>query len=1097
MRNNDVPPKPRGLIPAVVEAFLDTRLSILLVIAALCLGAMAILTTPREEEPQIVVPMADVIVRVPGSSAEEVEKLVTTPLERILWQIDGVEYVYSTSRRDQAMVTVRFFVGQDRENSLLKLHNTIQKNLDLVPSVVRDWTVKPVEIDDVPIVMVSLYSDRYDEAQLRRIGEETFHRLSEVPDVSNVTITGGSPREIRVELDTQRMAGMAVTPAGVTLALQGSDTSVTAGTLLNANQELTVRTDSFLRSAKEVGDVVVGVYQGRPVTLRDVGRVEDTPREAQTLTRISFSHRLSQELGLPGNAVQGSPCVTLAVAKKKGTNAVSVAREVHRRMAELSHGVLPDGMSYAITRDYGATAQDKVNNLLSSLFFAILTVVGLLIFTLGKREAAVVALAVPISFALALFVNHLFGYTINRVTLFALILSLGLVVDDPITNVDNIQRHIRRGKLPPREATLFAVAEVLPPVILSTLAIIVSFLPLFFISGMMGPYMAPMAANVPLTVTFSTLAALTVVPWLSHMLLKNQSGLDAGRGEDDEAGGANPRIARLYSALVTPFLESPTLRMRLWIVIGLLLAGSCALAAFRLVPLKMLPFDNKNEFQIVIDMPEGTPLEATDRVVRRFEETLRSVPEVDNVLTFTGTASPMDFNGMVRHYFLRQGGHLADIRVNLADKSRRLQQSHAIVLRLRPDLERIAREAGATIQIVEVPPGPPVIATLTAEVYGSPEADYSQLLAGAEHVAGLMRSEPLVADVDTSAETVRPFLDFQLDKEKAALHGVTSLAVAEALSMAVSGATPATVHLPDERQPLPVRLILPRAKRSSASGLSQIPLLSTHKNTPQGIVSLAELGGFALRTEDQPIFHKNLRRVAYTFGEMTGRPPAEAVLDLQSRLEDDPPPPQTEVVWTGEGEWKITVDVFRDLGLAFGAALLGIFILLVIQTKSWGLPLLIMSAIPLTIIGIMPGFWLLNVFFASDVGDLPDPIFFTATSMIGMIALGGIVIRNSLVLIEFIQGTQARGTSLKQAIIQSGAVRLRPIVLTAATTALGAWPITLDPIFSGLAWALITGLFASTAFSLLVVPVAFYALFNESEASPQGLNGAEASAGGI
>ncbi|BBD09860.1 efflux RND transporter permease subunit [Desulfovibrio ferrophilus] len=1083
MPTNGKPREPRGLIPAVVESFLETRLSILFVLTALCLGASAILLTPREEEPQIVVPMADVIVQVPGSSAEEVEKLVTTPLERILWQIDGVEYVYSTSRRNQALTTVRFFVGEDRENSLLKLHNTIQKNLDLVPSVVQNWTVKPVEIDDVPIVMVSLYSDRYDEHQLRRMSEEIFHRLSEVPDVSNVTITGGSSREIRVELDPQRMAGMSVAPEDITRALQGSDTSVTAGTLISANRELTVRSDSFLRSTREVEDVVVGVYQGRPVTLRDVAQVMDVPREAETLTRISFSHRQSQESGLSKETNSGHPCVTLAIAKKRGTNAVWVAQEVHRRMAELERTVLPDGVSYTITRDYGATAQDKVNNLLSSLFFAILTVVILLAFTLGKREAAVVALAVPISFALALFVNYALGYTINRVTLFALILSLGLVVDDPITNVDNIQRHIRLGRLPARKATLFAVSEVLPPVILSTLAIIVSFIPLFFISGMMGPYMAPMAANVPLTVTFSTLAALTIVPWLSHLLLKHKSGADANQTKGNDTSGANPRIARFYSTLVNPFLESRTMRIRLWTAIGLLLLGSCALAAFRLVPLKMLPFDNKNEFQIVINMPEGTPLESTDRVVRRFEDYLRTVPEVDNILTFTGTASPMDFNGMVRHYFLRQGGNMADIRINLADKSRRQQQSHAIVLRLRPDLEIIARQAGADIQVVEVPPGPPVISTLTAEVYGHPEARYSQLLAGADHVAEVMRSEPMVTDVDTVAETIRPYLDFELDKEKAALHGVTSQVVADALSMAVSGVAPATMHLPNERQPLPVRLILPRHKRSSASGLSQIPLHSAPDNAPEGMVSLAELGTFTTQLEDQPIYHKNLRRVAYAFGDMAGRSPAEAVLDMQSRLESDPMPPQTEVTWAGEGEWKITVDVFRDLGLAFGAALLGIFILLVIQTKSWGMPALIMSAIPLTVIGIMPGFWLLNVFFASDVGQLPNPIFFTATSMIGMIALGGIVIRNSLVLIEFIQGAQAQGTPLKQAILQSGAVRLRPIVLTAATTALGAWPITLDPIFSGLAWALITGLFASTGFSLLVVPVAYYALFNDSKAA--------------
>ena len=1076
------PEPPRGFITSMVATFLETRLSVMLVFAALCVGAASIMLTPREEEPQIVVPMADVMVNVPGSSAEEVEKLVTTPLERILWQIDGVEYVYSTSYRDRSMATVRFYVGEDREKSLLKLHNAIQKNLDLVPEVVSNWAVRPVEIDDVPIVMVTLYSARYGEHELRRMGEEVFHRLSETPDVSSVTITGGSPREVRVELDAQRMGGTGVAPGDILGALAASDTSVTAGAMDNADKHFTVRTDSFLRSAAEVGGVVVGTYDGRPLYLRDVADVADVPAEATTYSRIGFSPRRAAELGLTDDlAAPGMghtfPAVTLAVAKKKGTNAVWVAQEVHERMAELERDVLPAGVSYEITRDYGATAQGKVDNLLSSLFFAVITVVGLLAFTLGKREAAVVALAVPVSFSLALFVNYALGYTINRVTLFALILSLGLVVDDPITNVDNIQRHIRMGRMDPRNATLAAVAEVLPPVILSTLAIIVSFTPLFFISGMMGPYMAPMAANVPLTVTFSTVAALTIVPWLSHMLLKNQAGADAGRVDAGDTSGANPKIMKFYAALIRPLLRSPRRRATLWATVAVLLVGSCALAAFRLVPLKMLPFDNKNEFQVVVDMPEGTTLERTDRVVRRFEDYLRTVPEVDNVVSFTGAASPMDFNGMVRHYYLRGEPNQADIRVNLADKARREDQSHAIVLRLRPDLERLARESGTAIQVVETPPGPPVISTLTAEVYGTPDRTYDQIIEGAKHVAQLMRTEPLVTDVDTSAEAPRDYLDYELDKEKAALNGVAASDVSSALSMAVSGATPATVHLPDERQPLPVKVILPRAARSSASGLGQLPL----RSAPEGMVPLAELGQFDMRPQGQPIYHKNLRRVAYAFAEMEGRSPAEAVLDLQSRLAADPPPPGTEVQWAGEGEWKITVDVFRDLGIAFAAALAGIFVLLVIQTKSWGMPALIMSAIPLTVIGIMPGFWLLNTLFASDVGQLPNPIFFTATSMIGMIALGGIVIRNSVVLIEFIQGTVAQGASLEQAILESGAVRLRPIVLTAATTALGAWPITLDPIFSGLAWALITGLFASTAFTLVVVPVAYYALFRNKE----------------
>ncbi|WP_028587562.1 efflux RND transporter permease subunit [Desulfocurvus vexinensis] len=1071
------PAQPRGLIPAVVETFLETRLSILLVVATLCLGAAAVLLTPREEEPQIVVPMADVSVSVPGASAEEVEKLVTSPLERILWQTDGVEYVYSVSRRDQALVTVRFFVGEDREQSLLKLHNTVQKNLDLVPSVVTGWLVKPVEIDDVPIVTVALYSAELDDAALRRVGEELYHRLAEVPDVSRVTLTGGRPREVRALLDPQRMAGMGVAPDDVQTALAAADTSATAGALSSAGREYSVRTDAFLMSAADVGEVVVGVYQGRPVHLRDVALVVDGPAEPETYSRLGVSARAEAEAGVRGaEPGQTFPAVTLALAKKKGTNAVAVSAAIKERMAELARTVLPNGVRYEITRDYGATAQEKVDNLLSSLFFAILTVVALLAVTLGRREAAVVALAVPLSFALALFVNYALGYTVNRVTLFALILSLGLVVDDPITNVDNIQRHIRRGALPPRGATLAGVAEVLPPVLMSTLAIIVSFVPMFFITGMMGPYMAPMAANVPLTVVFSTLAALTVVPWMAHLLLRHQAGRDAGSA-GAQAPGTGSALHRAYARLLGPLLDSPRRRLGLWAAVGVLLLASCALAALRLVPLKMLPFDNKNEFQIVIDMPEGTPLEATDRVVRRFEDFLRGVPEVENWTTYAGTASPMDFNGMVRHHYMRRGGNVADIRVNLAHKDRRQAQSHAIVLRLRPGLERIAAASGAAIQVVEVPPGPPVLSTLVAEIYAAPDRTYAQLLAGADHVAGLMRTEPLVADVDTSAEAPHQALHFELDRDKAALHGVSAQAVAEALGMAVGGMTPAMVHEPDERQQLPVRAVLPRERRSSPAALGQMPLRSAPRGEAEGMVPLAELGSFRLVGQDQPILHKNLERVAYVYGEMTGRAPGEAVLDLQSRLRADPLPPGLRVEWAGEGEWKITVDVFRDLGLAFGAALVGIFILLVIQTKSFSMPGLIMAAIPLTVIGIMPGFWLLNLLFAGTVGELPDPIFFTATSMIGMIALGGIVIRNSLVLIEFIQGELARGLPLREAVLQSGVVRMRPILLTAGTTMLGAWPITLDPIFSGLAWALITGLVASTAFTLVVIPVAYYAIF--------------------
>jgi multidrug efflux pump subunit AcrB len=769
--------------------------------------------------------------------------------------------------------------------------------------------------------------------------------------------------------------------------------------------------------------------------------------------------------------------VTLAVAKKKGVNAVAVADAVVARAEELRREVLPDGVAFTVTRNQGDTARAKVNELLSSLGFAIVTVVALLAFALGWREALVVALAVPMSFSLALFVNHLLGYTINRVTLFALILSLGLVVDDPITNVDNIQRHIRTGLKNSLEATLDAVREVLPPVIMSTLAIIVSFAPLFFITGMMGPYMAPMAANVPLTVIFSTLAALTVVPWLAWLLLRGRHGHNGGQGGEQEQGGSggasNARLLAAYARVITPYLGPP--RNRRLLVLGIVAGlGLClGLVAMRLVPLKMLPFDNKNELQLLVDMPEGTTLERTDRVLREFEAFLNAVPEVTSHVTHAGSPSPMDFNGMVRHYYWRDEPHLGEIRINLADKSERDMQSHAIGLRLRSGLDEVAVRHGADIKLVETPPGPPVMATLTAEVYGRPDLPYAALIESAAHVRGLMRTEPGVVDVDDSSEADRPMLDYVLDKEKAALHGISAADVVQTLRLALGGDPAAYVHLPGERQPLPVRVVLPASLRVGPQSLGELTL----RSAAGSMVPLAELGAFREVAADQSIHHKNLRRVAYVYAETAGVPPGEAVLDLKARLRADPVPPGTTVEWAGEGEWKITLDVFRDLGLANAAALASIYILLVIQTGTYVMPLLIMSAIPLTLLGILPGFWLLNLVAGGTVGGYGDPVFFTATSMIGMIALGGIVIRNSLVLIEFIQSEVAAGKPLREAIVQSGAVRMRPIVLTALTTALGAWPITLDPIFSGLAWALIFGLAASTLFTLVVVPSGYYALY--------------------
>lgn len=1063
---------PRGIIAAIVNKFLTSRLSIILIILAACLGSAAILVTPREEEPQIVVPLADVYVQFPGATAEEVEKLVATPLEKLLWQIDGVEYVYSMSRRDTAIVTVRFYVGEDRERSLVKLHNKISMNIDLAPPGVRGWVIKPVEIDDVPIVTLTLYSDVYDDHQLRRISEEVITRLEEVEDISRTSIVGGRRREVRVELDPERMIGLGVSPLEVRQALQGADASITAGTFSRMNKEVTVSSDSFIAASGDVDNLMVSVHEGRPVYIRDIAQIIDGPEEAHDYSRIGFP------------AGTTFPAVTLAVAKKKGVNAVVVADNILRKGEELKKEVIPTGVQIEITRNYGETADQKVRDLLASLFLAILTVVSLIVFAMGWREALVVAVAVPISFALALFVNYLFGYTINRVTLFALILSLGLVVDDPITNVDNIQRHILMRKRKPLLAALWAVDEVLPPVVISTLAIIVSFTPMFFITGMMGPYMAPMAANVPLTVIFSTVTALTVVPWISYLLLKRFGERPGVENVASQGRDVTPEWLKLwYARVVSPFLESGNKSTALLVSVVILMIVSASLAYFRLVPLKMLPFDNKNEFQIVIDMPEGTTLESTDTVVKAFEAYLRRVPELTDYVSYVGTASPIDFNGLVRHYYLRKGSNDADIRINLVGKGRRKQQSHEIVLRLRKDLEGIARRHNAALKIVEVPPGPPVIATIVAEVSGDPDKSYQELISSAAYVKKVMAEEPFLVDIDDIVETPRKKIDFILDKEKAALHGVSTDAVLHTMQLAISGNTPATIHAAGERQPLLIKLILPRPKRSSAADLSQISV----KTATGHMVQLGELGRFAEVRQDQTIYHKNLERIVYVFGEMAGRAPAEAILDIQSKLKKSPVPAGTRVEWAGEGEWKITLRVFRDLGIAFGAALIGIYILLIVQTGSFFMPVIIMTAIPLTIIGIMPGFWILNLLTNYPIGGFQNPVFFTATSMIGMIALGGIVVRNSIVLIEFIHGALKEGTPLKEAILRSGAIRFRPIVLTAATTALGAWPITLDPIFSGLAWALIFGLFASTMFTLIIVPVVYYSIYKKKYSENYGI----------
>ncbi len=1072
---------------------------LLLLLVAFVGGMVALMITPREEEPQIIVPIADVLVAAPGLSAEQVERQIATPLEKILYQIDGVEYVYSMSRSDQCVVTVRFYVGEDREDSLVKIYNKVFSEIDRIPTAVQSWVVKPIEVDDVPIVVAVLWSDDpalTGDHELRRLAEEIEHDLQSIKDTNRIEVAGGRPRQIRVELDPEALSARRTAPLEVAWAFDISNKLLSAGEVQLRDQNIVVEAGDFIRSAAELGKLVINVVDGVPVYLDDVARISDGPAEPTSYTWLGFGQASDLLPAYPGVY----PAVTVSIAKKKGANAVRVAQEVEDYFARLKQDIFPPEVNYRIIRNYGRTADDKINNLVSSLLVAVLTVTIFIGIFLGWRAALVVGLAVPICYGITLVLDMFAGYTINRVTLFALILSLGLLVDDPITGVDNIERYMRMGKHRRGHGVILAMAEIRGALIMSTIAIILAFAPLYFITGMMGPYMAPMAFNVPVSVMASTLVAFLVTPWLAFKLLKPKP---QQTGPQDTGTG----LYRIYAFLLKPLLST---RRRSWLflaVVSLLFCISIVLPALRLVPLKLLPYDNKDEFQIVVDMPESTTLERTQGVVSALNAYLRTVPEVRDYTAFVGEPSPMDFNGMVRHYYLRRGAHMADIRVTLAERQRRSQQSHAMLLRIRRDLEAIAAASRARIKLVEVPPGPPVISTVAVELYGSKATPYSDLQQAAGILEARLKREPFVVDVDTSVEDNRPKIRFIPDREKAALSGVSTQDIAQTLHLANNGLTAGYLQIPSEVYPLPVVLRLPFAVRSSPNALSAMHIKgrpgimkirekSGLRDAPQPMVSLAELGEIRWSSQDKAIYHKNLRPVVYVFAEGAGRSPAEIVLDVGSDMGPDTTgmqpvplkgrtylfpgsglpwslPEGIRAVWNGEGEWEITLRVFRDLGIAFGVALLGIFLVLRIQTGLSAITGIIMLAIPLSVIGIMPGFWLLNQVGDRVVDGYANPVLFTATAMIGMIALAGIVVRNSLILIEFIHIALRDGQDLQESLLQAGAVRMRPIFLTAGTTLLGNLVITLDPIFNGLAWAVIFGIAASTLFTLFVIPVLY------------------------
>ncbi len=1096
------------VLTRLVATFLRGDVAILLTIVSLSLGGAALLLTPREEEPQIEVPYADVFVSAPGLSATEVERQVATRLEKLLFQVEGVEHVYSMSRPGQAIVTVRFYVGERREDALVRLYDKVYSNQDRVPPAVRSWVIKPVSVDDVPIVNITLWSERPEQCgpfELRRVAEEIQHELLAIRNTNRLSIVAGRPREIRVELDPMRLAARHMTPLQVADALRASNVKQRAGRFEQGNTSYIVEGGVFVGDARALSELVISVQDDRPVYLGDVARIIDGAAEVTNYSWIGFGPadgRYDQSKGAL------YPAVHVAIAKREGTNAVWVADAVRARMEELAQTHLPAGVHYRVTRDYGETSNEKVNGLVEGLSVAVVTVVALIGVVLGWRSALVIALAIPICYSLTLFVNLLAGYSINRVTMFALILALGLLVDDPITDVENITRYFQSRRGRPRALVLNAVQEVRPALILSTLAVIAAFLPLAFITGMMGPYMAPMSLNVPVAVTVSTVVvAFMITPWFSMVMLRKhaESGDDEGANataEGDEE--KNHPLYGFYSGLLGPVLDRRWASWALMGAVALALLGALVLPLFRAVPVKMLPYDNKEEFQIVVDMPEGTTLEETDRVARRLGAYVGRQNEVVDYEVYSGLSSPMDFNGMIRHYYLRRGDHVADIRVNLNEKKRRAQQSHEVILRIREDVTQLARELGANVKLVEVPPGPPVLATITAEVRGPAGGSYGELIAVSRTIADRLRREPGVVDVDVSAQDEQQVWVFVTDKRKAALSHVSTAQVAETLTTALGGTQATELHEPSEVNPLNIVLRLPRAERSAIDDLSEVYVVGRRGER----VQLGTIGAFHQQPEDHTLYHKDLQRIAYVYAEVAGRPPGDAIIDVQAdrrtaatatdEAQESRPvsertwlspgggdlwnlPAGIRVDWAGEGEWEITLRVFRDLGIAYAAALVLIFIILMFQTGSRIVPLIIMLAIPLTLIGIMPGFWLLNRLTEDSIGGYSNPVFFTATAMIGMIVLAGIVIRNSVLLIEFVNDARAQDVDFREAVLQSLAVRTRPILLTAATTLVGNIVITLDPVFSGLAWAIIFGIVTSNLFTLIVIPVVYALMFGQTK----------------
>lgn len=1054
-----------GLAGKIAKGFLTSKLTILLMIVFMVIGVYSSFLIPREEEPQIDVPMADIFIGYLGASPKEVESKIAKPLEKIISNIKGVEYVYTTSQKEQALIIVQFYVGEDIERSIVKLYNEIQKNLDKIPQGVTMPLIKTRAIDDVPMLGITLWSDTYNDYQLSKISDELLNEIEKVNDVAITKKIGGRERQLKITIDKEKLAASKLDILSITQSIQASNTQHSNGNITKANEDYVVSTGSFLQNSTEVSNLIVGTNQNMPIYIKDVAQVTDGPETAKKYVSFGFGEASDLKQKYPSEYA----AVTLSIAKRKGADAMQISAKVIDKIETLKTTLLPNDVNVEITRNYGETASHKVSELLMHLIGAILAVTLVVMLAMGWRGGLVVFLSVPITFALTLLSYYMLDYTLNRITLFALVFVTGIVVDDSIIIAENMHRHFKMKRLPFKQAAIYAINEVGNPTILATFTVIASVLPMAFVSGLMGPYMSPMPIGASIAMILSLFVALTITPYLGYLFLREKNHTQESI-DDSSTEIEKNKIYRIYEKLETPLIENKKIR---WTFLGatiLLLLGSMVLFFTNSVIVKMLPFDNKNEFQVVIDMPEGTPLEQTNVVAKEIAQLLRNNPQVKNYQSYVGTAAPITFNGLVRHYDLRMGSNVADIQVNLIDKGERSAQSHQIVKTIRPTLQKIATLYGANIKLVEVPPGPPVLSTIVAEVYGP---DYDQQIEIANHLKTIIQNTTDVVDVDWMVEDNQKEFVVEIDKEKALKNGVLPLQISASISAILS--EHAISYLYDENSFKKTPIVFSVEKRDKST-IQKVLGLQVQSKTGN-FIAIADLVNIKETYVEKSIFRKNQKRVVYVTADMAGtlESPVYAILGMTDKIKKIDLPkgytidelyinqPDNEnhftVKW--DGEWQITLEVFRDLGIAFLGVIIIIYMLIVGWFQNFKAPVVMMVAIPLSLVGIVLGHWLMGAFF-------------TATSFIGMIALAGIMVRNSVLLIDFVNLRLADGIPFKQAVIEAGAVRTTPILLTAGTVVIGAVVILFDPIFQGLAISLMGGTIASTVLTLLVVPLVYY-----------------------